>query len=514
MKLTARTPLYDKIRRIALYLLLAAIPGTGHMEGAPETEQTGGPSASPTAAGPTFYVDATGGSDANDGLTVATAWQTLDRVNSSAVPPGSTVLFKRGEIWRGQIRPRSGTARHPTRYGAWGTGAKPAILGSVNRKNPGDWVNGVGHWTNRDGKNLWRCVTPFDTDTGNLIFNGATSCGFKKWSQKDLSAQGDYYYDRGTRQLMMYSTANPGSVYREIEIALRRDIVDQNNASFVTYEDLAIKYGAAHGFGGTNNAFITIRNCEISFIGGGDLFMDGSDIRYGNGVEFWANAHDCLVEQCRLWEIYDTPLTNQNTFENVSQYNITYRNNVMWNYAYGALECWSTTASSTMAHIRFENNTCIGAGEGWGKPPQRPDPSGYQLVLRGTPGKIADVCIRNNILYQSTGSLLWIQYTSQWAAALTLDHNCWYQAEGNVVYLEDLGKAYTMSQFPAYQSFTGKDAHSQAADPLFVNAGAHDYHLQAGSPCVDAGADTGIADDGDGRPRPAGRGPDIGAYER
>lgn len=32
-----------------------------------------------------YYVDATGGSDANDGLTPATAWQTIAQVNATSL---------------------------------------------------------------------------------------------------------------------------------------------------------------------------------------------------------------------------------------------------------------------------------------------------------------------------------------------------------------------------------------------------------------------------------------------
>ena len=53
------------------------------------------------------------------------------------------------------------------------------------------------------------------------------------------------------------------------------------------------------------------------------------------------------------------------------------------------------------------------------------------------------------------------------------------------------------------------------ANPLFVNRAANDYHLQLGSPAVDAGASVaGILADFDGTARPQGDRPDIGAYER
>lgn len=55
-----------------------------------------------------------------------------------------------------------------------------------------------------------------------------------------------------------------------------------------------------------------------------------------------------------------------------------------------------------------------------------------------------------------------------------------------------------------------------SVDPLFVNRNGHDYRLQAGSPCIDAGDDTAVtlgALDLIGNPRKIGTHVDIGAYE-
>jgi hypothetical protein len=52
-----------------------------------------------------------------------------------------------------------------------------------------------------------------------------------------------------------------------------------------------------------------------------------------------------------------------------------------------------------------------------------------------------------------------------------------------------------------------------AGDPYFVNLALGDLHLQAFSPCVDAGAAVPTALDFDGNVRPQGNGFDIGAYE-
>jgi hypothetical protein len=54
---------------------------------------------------------------------------------------------------------------------------------------------------------------------------------------------------------------------------------------------------------------------------------------------------------------------------------------------------------------------------------------------------------------------------------------------------------------------------SLTGNPGFVDAAAGDYHLLAGSPAIDYGLDMGITSDLDGRERPSGIAPDMGAYE-
>lgn len=60
-------------------------------------------------------------------------------------------------------------------------------------------------------------------------------------------------------------------------------------------------------------------------------------------------------------------------------------------------------------------------------------------------------------------------------------------------------------------------AHDAIADPLFLSetAGAEDFHLAAGSPCIDAGVEiAGINDGTGGSTRFLGTAPDIGRYEK
>jgi uncharacterized repeat protein (TIGR01451 family) len=52
-----------------------------------------------------------------------------------------------------------------------------------------------------------------------------------------------------------------------------------------------------------------------------------------------------------------------------------------------------------------------------------------------------------------------------------------------------------------------------AQDPLFVDGPAGDFHLQHGSPCLEAGAELPVSEDHDGQPRPLGNAADIGHDE-
>jgi len=617
----------------------------------------------PSAALATTYYVANAGSDQNDGTSPERPWRTLARVNGQALEPGDTVLLRRGDRWREQLLPHSGSEAGAVTYGAYGEGPKPLLLGSMAVNDPAQWVAEGDHiWATTSPKGTGRSVLTEDTlrwslycengaqaagerdaavfdsppasfhvtcaesgksgsdmqlslapfrielgrtyrlslraqstlrfacsfpvlmkqgrpwgsytggaplpamelgpewqtythyyratvtaddarltiflggglaagavlhvdslsleecetgnllcvDVGNIILNGGEACGVKKWLDADLKQQGDFWYDRRGQRVKLYSTEPPTAHYRDIECALYVHQIDESGRCYVTYENLALLYGGAHGIGGGNTHHITVRDCDFGFIGGADQMGGDHRVRFGNGIEFWGNAHDNLVERCRLWEVYDAALTNQNAGAVVEQVNITYRYNVIWNCEY-SFEYWNAPEASLTRNIRFEDNTCVNAGHGWGHA-QRPDPSGRHLCFYSSPAAASGITIRNNVFYEAAGNAF---YAPTWPAegltALDMDHNLWHQAQGVMASLED--HPYTMADFAKYQAEQGKDVHSMVADPLFVDLPNHDFHLTANSPCVDAGMDVGAKADFEGTPVPQGKAPDIGAYE-
>ena len=79
----------------------------------------------------TYYVDATNGDDNNNGTSPATAWQTIDKINQQTLTAGDSILFKRDEVWRGELKPQnSGNSNNWIVFSDYGTGARPQLLGS------------------------------------------------------------------------------------------------------------------------------------------------------------------------------------------------------------------------------------------------------------------------------------------------------------------------------------------------------------------------------------------------
>ncbi len=68
-------------------------------------------------------------------------------------------------------------------------------------------------------------------------------------------------------------------------------------------------------------------------------------------------------------------------------------------------------------------------------------------------------------------------------------------------------------EFSHGEGFVSYDSNNNSGPPLFLDAPLGDFHLQEGSPLIDSGVAAEINVDLDGRARPQGQSPDIGAYE-
>lgn len=82
------------------------------------------------------YYLSSSGNDLDKGTSPETSWRTIDRLNQQKLIAGDSILFKRGDIFVGEIIVNnSGTAKKPICYSAFGVGANPVITGAVEISN-------------------------------------------------------------------------------------------------------------------------------------------------------------------------------------------------------------------------------------------------------------------------------------------------------------------------------------------------------------------------------------------
>ena len=432
-----------------------------------------------------YYIDAANGDNDADGLSPGSAWKSLDKLSYTIVAPGSAVLLYSGQIFRGSLKPSSGTAEKPVTYGTYGGSEKAIIQNSIDLCTESDWDSMPA--------GIWRASGTYSTDIGNIIFNNDT-CAVRKWSYSELSADLDYFYDSFWNLLYLKSTDNPGRRFESVEAALTDHIIDQSNLSHADFSNLHLRYGGAHGFGGGGTEGLNIHDCEFSFIGGGYLYTkDGEEVRYGNGIEFWGDASANTVEGCYFHDIYDTGVTNQNHTSTAVQENITYRNNIIENCALACFEFWNRPSTSSMNNILFENNTCINPGSGWGK--QRPDLHGSHVSVFGNQSSLSGITIRNNIFYG--GNMIYFFDEGTFASdAVTAERNCLYPvADGSYDYLcvvwddtsIESSKKYSAESLALLQTESGREKASLSVDPGFLLL-QYPWSLEPGSICEGMGA--------------------------
>jgi hypothetical protein len=357
----------------------------------------------------------------------------------------------------------------------------------------------------------------------------------------------NWWFDSANKRLYVYAATNPLTKYSSIEVSS-------------TTRDRGIMWKIGGNFG-----YVAVDGFDVAFINGDGITVRG-DSRVTNnlvhhlgletgghsyGIEintgsndYIANnvVHDTLQSGIYVVASWTPYVASNNIIENNTVYDCS--NYLIWTHV--------DTATSIMSGnvIRYNNlyhspNFVVG-------------PVGYGLAIGGIPGAAFDrakiyenilfvkkmaididdfttnanlynnsiistggiglrvsatgtsgITIKNNIVAKAGIYGLKVENKN---SILALDYNLWYAPAGTG-HANINGINYTSSGFAAYKTATGWDTHGRWQDPVIVSSSTPDFHLQSGSPAIDAGTDMGLTADFAGTGIVQGLAPDLGAYE-
>lgn len=136
----------------------------------------------------TYYIANTG-NDVADGLSSASAWRTIDRVNTQG-GDNHMFLFNRGDVFRGEITANGKSIT----YGSYGTGERPIVKGSVVITN---WTWDAAH----------NCYVADNTNILRHLFANGELMRIARYPNVDAPDLGWLETDSGTSKSTFYDAA-------------------------------------------------------------------------------------------------------------------------------------------------------------------------------------------------------------------------------------------------------------------------------------------------------------------
>ncbi len=210
----------------------------------------------------TYYVDKNRGSDSNDGLSPATAWQNLTKIDDGSAGPGDAYLLADDSEWfygpATRIIPVSGQ---------WtGTRANPVTIGkyspssqSIGAKPKIQWYVKIlaGDWTYDAPNNCWQYTSPLLISNLCLLRLANSWLANRTDGGLPLASVAGRYHNAGTT-LYLWAPAdtNPTDYYGDVLFSPGGNgfFTISTNRGWVTIQDLEFinSSGAIYGFSGSS----------------------------------------------------------------------------------------------------------------------------------------------------------------------------------------------------------------------------------------------------------------------
>ena len=327
-----------------------------------------------TQTGDVYYV-ANCGDDNADGKSPETAWATYDKLNSFEFKSGDTVLFNRGDIWRGMLEAKNGVT-----YSAYGTGPKPKLLAAYDGLGFADWIK-------TEHENIWMFDTVLeDMDIPTIVFNGEKAAK-KKLKFEDLKENYDFFYcsdfawvrpenceQQPNNRLYLYlDKGNPADLFDDIEVNMCAHVINSVRGSHdITYHNLELLYGNSPIWT-EDSKNIKISYCVMGWCGGRlwTKAKKGNNTRLGGGVCTWHGCENISFDHCYFYQQFDSGVTPQYHWkgEQSAQF-INYRatdcifETTKWTFEW--FNTQQTKDDNCFKNIYFGYNICRTGGYGYG----------------------------------------------------------------------------------------------------------------------------------------------------
>lgn len=358
------------------------------------------PDAAP--ASPTFYVDATGGDDSQDGTTPESAWKTLEKVSSAQLLPDTSIFLKRGETWFEQLI----ISDPKITIDAYGSGERPRIDGSVIADN---WID--------SGESIFSSEISITPDAleglSNLSRDSVMLHPYDWNTDAAISLAGaphnSYTYDFFSSTVFVRSDTPPStSVFRASNkyYGIQASEID----------DIRIKNISIRRFGLNGIEFRNCANCSVSEVdikdgGGAVIAINGpGNTNYlyaGNGIEFDHSSTNGRVDDVVLSDIFDSCISPQTYIDGQAASTQTYSNMSLERCGFAGVEISVLSnvqsTGSSIEGISVLNSTIKDMGQGWSGRRYGTEGHGIRIGADNTAGTITNTLIEGVTISGSAG---------------------------------------------------------------------------------------------------------------
>jgi len=262
-----------------------------------------------------YYVD-TEGNDEASGLSAEEAWQSLGRLNTTTFQAGDSILFKRGCIWTGILKPAgSGSENNRIVIGSYGDGPAP-VINAGGMKEPGDLMSATillynqQYWEIRDieVRNFEKGNPEYPCDKAGILVLAkdiGTIHDFRFVNLKICDVNGSL------------KTRYNGGIFLNI-------ITDSVPGNRVPTNFNGIYVSGCHFLDVSRGGFLT-----QSFWRRRDLHTDFGETFGESKMNNWFPSYNVLIEHSKFENIGGNGLVTRVTESPVVQYNLFTRNSLL-----------------------------------------------------------------------------------------------------------------------------------------------------------------------------------------